>query len=59
MRIRLLRAWIHSIKKFPIGTVLRVHNSEAKKKIMRGEAEEYKGEYPPKKKMKMNLSTIK
>lgn len=55
MRLRILKAYTNSIRTFPIGQIIRVHGSEAKRLIDENIAEEYNGEYPPKKKMKTNF----
>ena len=59
MRVILKKAtWILSKKK-PIGTTMVVTNEKAKELFHNGEAEEYKGVFPPKKKHRINLSQLK
>jgi hypothetical protein len=59
MRVILKKStWILKKKK-PVNTVLVVTNEKATELFHNGVAEEYKGEFPPKKKHKMNLSQLK
>jgi hypothetical protein len=46
------------LKKLPVGQVLRKHDRVAKQMIENKEAEEYTGQFPPKK-MKLNLKNLK
>lgn len=55
MRIRLLRKDSTAHGTYPVGTILQLSKSYAQKKISEGKAEEYTGEYPPKKKMRTEL----
>jgi hypothetical protein len=58
MKVILLRSWTHAQgKKYPVGTVLHLWHGFAKELISKGIAREYTGEYPPKKKPKINLNT--
>jgi hypothetical protein len=56
MRVRLRKSWIspHG-KKFPIGSVVPLYITEAKKLIKEGIAYEYNGEYPTVKKEKIEF----
>jgi len=60
VRIQLLRSWKHPYKKKPeaVGTVLQVINSLAMELLADKRAKIYEGVYPPKQKMKMNLSQL-
>jgi hypothetical protein len=54
--IRLLKSWTNkSGRKYPIGKILPMSNSLSKDLIRDNIAVEYKGEYPPKKKMKTDF----
>jgi len=55
MRIRLLKGWEHMGKRLPIGKLITAAGSLGKKLIAQKIAEEYTGEYPPKKKMKTDF----
>lgn len=56
MRIKLLKSLG---KRMPAGSVMVVTQEKWKELFDLGHAEEYKGEFPPKKKQKMNLSQLK
>lgn len=56
MRIQLLKSLG---KRMRFGTVMTVTIEKGKYMIAHGTATEYKGEYPPRKKHKMNLSQLK
>lgn len=51
MKIRLLKKW----RRYSRGTTLEVFDTIAKELIRDNVAEDYKGEYPPKQKMKTDL----
>jgi hypothetical protein len=55
MRLRLLRKWENHGDVYPRGTIISISTGMAKRMIEEKRAEEYKGEYPPKRKMKTNL----
>jgi hypothetical protein len=57
MRVILTKATLILGRIKPVNTVLTV--TEEKFKELGSSAEEYKGEFPPKKKHKMNLSQLK
>ena len=57
MKVILRRAWTHTTgKKFFVGTILEVHPELGKQLIRDSIAKEYGGDYPPKKKPKLNLN---
>lgn len=59
MRVILKKAsWILK-RKMPVGTVMVITNEKANELFQNGEAEEYKGQFPPKKKHRLNLSQLK
>jgi len=62
MLVRLLKSHTFytgiRFKKLPVGQVLRKHDRVAKQMIENKEAEEYTGQFPPKK-MKLNLKNLK
>jgi hypothetical protein len=54
VRVRLLKSWTNAQgRKYGIGWV--ISTTEGKKMIEKGIAEEYNGEYPPKRKMRTNF----
>lgn len=55
MRIRLLRSWTHYGKKYPVNTIVQT----TEKLVEKGIGEIYNGDYPPRKKVKMNLRDLK
>lgn len=55
MRIRLFRKW----RSYPVGQIVNVFRPEALKLIEDKKAEEYKGPYPPKEKMRTQLFKLK
>jgi hypothetical protein len=59
MRVILKKSVLVMKKKLPVNTVLVVTKEKATELFDKGEAEEYKGAFPPKKKHKMNLSQLK
>lgn len=52
MRLRLLKSFTNSVKKFPVGQVLNVSGGKARELIDNGTAVKYDGPVPPKGKMK-------
>lgn len=61
VRVQLLKSYHHDNKKkaWSVGTVLQLTQQLASDLIHEGIAIEYKGEYPPKKKMKLELKQLK
>jgi hypothetical protein len=55
MRIRLLRSLQTPHTKYFVGNIINYSKGLAMKLIEKGRAEKYKGEYPPKKKMKTDF----
>lgn len=60
MRVRLLKKYHHKLKRkpWPVGSIIQITNNFASEMFAEGIAEPYFGEYPPKEKMKMDLSNL-
>ena len=58
-RVRLVHAWASNFKTYAVGTVLQVDNELFERLISEKYGEVYKGPYPPKGKVKMNLEQLK
>ncbi len=56
MRIQLVKSLS---KRMRFGMVMTVTNEKGNELLSNGTATEYRGEYPPRKKHKMNLSQLK
>lgn len=56
MRVFLLKSWTNSIgTKYPVGRILHVTNRLANELLRDNIGIEYTGQYPPKKKTKINF----
>jgi hypothetical protein len=55
MRLRLLRKWENHGDEYPVGTIISISKGLAKRMIAAKIAEEYRGPYPPRKKMRTDL----
>ena len=60
IRIQLLKSWRHPYKKkaYSVGTILQCDMNLAGELMADKIGKIYEGEYPPKEKVKMNLSTL-
>jgi DNA topoisomerase IA len=59
MRVILKKSVVILGRRQPVATVMVVTREKAMKLFHNGEAEEYKGQFPPKKKHRLNLSQLK
>jgi hypothetical protein len=58
-RIYFTKSCVHNRHKMVVGNILVVNDKVANDLKARGLADEYKGQYPPKKKIKFNLKDLK
>lgn len=61
MRLKLIKSWKHpyKVKAYSVGTILQVDKELEKLLLEHKVAVKYSGEYPPKKKEKINLKQLK
>lgn len=59
MRVRLLKSHKTPHATYAVGTILNYSRGVGERMIANDEAERYKGPYPPKEKMRLNLKDLK
>jgi hypothetical protein len=58
-RVVLKKSWKNKFEKvYPVGTILQVDKELFTELIDEGYGDDYKGEYPPKKKLKIKMSNL-
>ena len=57
MRVELKKSWSNWFRKYPVGTILQVDRKLFNELINSGHVE-YKGDYPPKEKKKIELFNL-